>query len=86
MFAERRVAVGGNRNLWRSPDSVERMEEAARVAHLHFERVLAVEKNAGPNDPPQEWVMYGVLIGVTSVSLIWISWRWKMGRRRQRVL
>ena len=82
-----RVAVGAeSQPMEIRLTSVEQMEEAARVAHLHFERVLAVEKNAGPNDPPQEWVMYGVLIGVTSVSLIWISWRWKMGRRRQRVL
>jgi hypothetical protein len=64
--------------------SVEEMEEAARAAGQHFERMLAVEEHAGPNDIPEEWVMNGVLIVVASIGLIWISWRWRLGRRGQR--
>jgi hypothetical protein len=63
--------------------SGEEMEEAARVARLHFERMLGVEEHAGPNDIPQEWVMNGVLIVVAGIGVIWISWRWRVRRRGQ---
>jgi hypothetical protein len=61
--------------------SVEEMEEAAQVARLQFDRMLAADEIAGPNDIPQEWVLNGILVVAAGIILIWTLSRWRVRRR-----
>jgi hypothetical protein len=61
--------------------SVKELEEAARVARLGFERMLAADEKAGPHDIPPEWLIIGVLIGAAVVVVArLILWLWRKAR------